>query len=209
MKKVIALLLGLMMLCQFALVSAEEMSNYRELNGKYQISYPSTWVMIDKESIVSIVEKISSGDVVIEGMNAEAVKQSEQAMSSSPLVLFMAPTGMDNMNITYVENPGFAGFTVREFIQQAGELMVQQFQSVYSDYETVDPGSIVTIGEKTFGRISNTATMNGGKSQQSQFYFLDGPTMYYLTFTFRLVDGKLPEGAEELMHQIAESFIPA
>ena len=209
MKRTIALIAALILLGQFALASAAELSPYKALDGKYSVSYPAEWMMLDKDSVADWVEQAASGEITVPGINAEALRQYGESMKNSPLVLFMSPETGDNVNITYVEEPGLAAYTVDVVVQQLGGMLAQQFQAVYGDYEPLDIGSTLQIGDRTFGHTSGTATVNGFKSQQIQLYFLTGGTLYYLTFTFRLVDGELPEGALQLMHQVAESFDPA
>lgn len=206
-KKALALALGILLTAQ-AMAAETPMKTYRGPEGSYEISYPASWRMIDQDSIVPLLDEMARGETRVAGVSLEAMQQYQTYMLLTPMVLFIQDETGDNFYLYYVEDPTNITTTTRQALAQMREGLGEQLQTLYPDYQALDPGSMVTQGEQAYAHLSGSATIDGAKSRQHLFILLKGLRMYTLVFTFRQAEGELAGDMTDIMNQVAESFRP-
>ncbi|MGI6235688.1 MAG: hypothetical protein ACOYI6_10635 [Christensenellales bacterium] len=210
MKKFFVLMLALLMALQLPAFAAMGISVYTDPDTGYQLPYPELWNSIDRASIDAMIEKLASGELVIEGMNTDSLTNLKNMMHQLPIVVFQSPIGGDNFNIYYVDDSSLANSTIEQFLAESGENVRNGLKSTFVEFTPLDPGSLITAGENTYARFSGEGPLQGRLCQMHQLYLLKGERMYIITFTFFPGEGEnLPENLQHILDQVTAGFVPA
>jgi len=166
-------------LCLFSWSSAlAEMEVYVNPSNGYQISYPSDWTILNRETIDMLLGLAVDGN--IPGIDGAVLGQYAAQIEQLDVVMFITPSG-DTPTIGYED----AGIPLSPNLIQTlvCPQMIAQYEAMFDQVEVLDPGSIVTIGDNEFVFMSIKATIMGTQMQIDIYSYSHGNLLYSLGFT--------------------------
>jgi len=172
----IALLMALCLV--FNTTALGEMEVYINPTNGYQISYPSSWQIVNRETIDAIFTLVKSG--IVSGVDGSFITQYAEQIEQMDTVMFITPD-FDTPTITY-EDVGMS-LTPRLFQMIVCPQIITQYKTMFGGLEVLDPGSIITIGDKEFVFQSMATTVMGETMQVDAYYYVHGKVLYSMAFT--------------------------
>ncbi len=207
MKKTAVLFLALTLAISLALPALSAGADYTEYTHPadgYRISYPSDWILVDKETFGEAMELVLESG--LPGMDVSAVEPLKEQILATDMMLCMSPDGAINMNMQIQPMP--AEVSRQDIIDGLLPMVIEQMKTVFPGMEVVEPGDTVTFGDNEYAYYAFASVMGDTPMLQTQLYYPHGTTIYILTVTLKveLVDDI--DAFDAQFEDIASSFVP-
>lgn len=151
---------------------------YTHADHGYGMSIPEDWLVIDRESIITILDQVEKDEFTFADPRMPA--QWAARLKDHNIMMAIKTGGMANINV--VTEPAGAEEDIHSlapFYKKA----VQNNFSAYDDVEFQDSGSIICIGETEFLRVSARLKSNSIPMHISQYIACKNGTVYCITLT--------------------------
>ena len=186
MKRLLALVLILCLAALPALAEpapAEEYTWYTHPTFNFSVAYPADWVLVDQTNLDDFLAETSSGNSPYAHLYA-AVSPSAANIRNYDIALMVDPDTLTNIN--FLPQTIGLNMSAQDFIDNALPSVVEQLKVQFSGAEALNPGSLETMGENEYAALMLKYNMMGVDMVVSQFYIMNGPDLYTITFTSQL-----------------------
>ena len=205
MRKLLCLILALLLLPCAALAEATDPIVYTHPVHGYSFIMPADWTIIDSATFDSVLEAAGNGE--IPGITSDFVSQYATQIQTQEMMIAVSADGMNNLN-SIASDLGY-GFSLEEVVSMICPNVVSQYNTQFAGCDIDDTGSVVTVGERDFARLTlSYAPFDGITLRLHQYIVMDNTIMYCLTFTNTALGEALSqEEMEALYAPILESLV--
>lgn len=196
MKKLLAMVLVLVFALSLTASAEFTYGNYTHPTQGYSIVYPQEWLLMDNETIVSLINNPSMAQEFSHIDFGAYIQQ----IQSSDMAMFMNENG-DNFNVTsvYIGAP----FTADQLVEYLMPDLVEQFKSIMPSIEMLVSGDTAVFGDTEFAYVLYTYEGMIG----AQYCICESGTLYYLTLTCNQINDTLEYlKVQKMFEKVLESF---
>ena len=201
MKKSFALLLVALLLIPSALLATSgDMVTYT--GAGYTVSYPADWQVLDRDTIDSVIEMVTEGQ--IEGIDSTTLAQYKAQIEATNMTIVMSKNG--GINVNFAAQPIGVELDVDSVVSMFVPQVLSQLGTAMPGFEVLEEGSAYTAGDYTYAMLGGQFELMGRNNIITQLLLPHGTDLYVLTFT--VVDGLAPslEDADAILEAVAASF---
>lgn len=210
MRKFICLLTALMMLltctalAETATETPVETELYTHPTFGYSLEVPSDWILLDNETIGTIVDTMKDGQAGT--LDDATLAQYAAQIDATNMMMALSPDLTTNINVV-AQDLG-ATFSANVVADELCPSLVSQYQALFADCVFDDPGSVVIYNDTDYARVSATYSLAGAYLRMHQYIVIENNIMYCLTFTATAADAAMTtEDMSAIALPFLESFV--
>jgi hypothetical protein len=182
-------------------------ATYQNQTNGYSIDYPEAWTVLSKENLQPIMDSITSGETQIAGMDGSVLESYKAQIESMDMVMFVSEDGAFNTNIAYQAVP--MKYSSDDIVNTMYPAVLQQFQSMFSDYTPLSDPQVETVGDIEYVEIAGQYTLSGVTYVMLQAYYSTDSVLYSVTFTINSAANPDMNSFEAICNGMLGSFVPA
>ncbi len=179
---------------------------YENASFNYHVEYPSEWVLLDNETINTLIQQFVDGELKIEGFTSTALETMKSMISESGdngFVEFIDEGG-NNFNIVCYAYPGTPSSA--EMTDVLAPQIIASYQANMSDITVIDGGSLFGVGDKQYLKVRCQYGINGQHPTVTSLYLFENDLLSVLTFTSMSSDEGDLAVLDQIMNTVLASF---